>query len=225
MSHVSPVAAAASASAAGPAGFLRRIALAASLAEFAVSLLLLRGSEPCDATDAEAELGSSEYAKEVLGAVWGFPPSLELEKEAAVQKCIVELIGLELVESAHDCSEGGLAVAFAESGFPNQVGVRVELTSEELPAECTIFGEDASRIVISCDPNYVGRIQEVGLKYGVAVDPVGQTVPEKFEVLVNGKLVVSAAVTELKDVWEHALERALHVEAAEELVSSGTERS
>ncbi len=189
------------------------------------TLLLLRGSEPGDTTDAEAEFGSSEDAKEVLGAVWGFPPSLELEKESAVQKCIIELIGLELVESAHDCSEGGLAVALAESGFPNQAGVRVELTSEELPAECTMFGEDASRILISCDPNNVGRIQEVGLKYGVSVDPIGQTVPEQFEVLVDGKMVVAAAVSELKDVWEHALERALHVEAAEEMVPSALERS
>src|SRR5207245_741478 len=50
------------------------------------TLVLLRGSEPGDASDAEAEFGSSEYAKEVLGQMWGFPPSLELEHEAALQK-------------------------------------------------------------------------------------------------------------------------------------------
>ncbi|MBZ5648128.1 MAG: phosphoribosylformylglycinamidine synthase subunit PurL [Acidobacteriia bacterium] len=189
------------------------------------ALLLLHGSEPGDATDAEVELGSSEYAKEVLGAVWGFPPSLELEKEAAVQKCIIELIGLELVESAHDCSEGGLAVALAESGFPNGIGVRVELKDDNLPPECTIFGEDASRILTSCDAISLGRIQQVALKYGVAVDSIGQTVPEKFEMFVNGRPVVSAAVSELKGVWEHALERALHVETVDELVPSGLDRS
>ncbi|HVP42963.1 MAG TPA: phosphoribosylformylglycinamidine synthase subunit PurL [Terriglobales bacterium] len=189
------------------------------------ALILLRGSEPGDVTDAEAEFGSSEYAKEVLGAVWGFPPSLELEKEAALQKCILELIAQELVASAHDCSEGGLAVALAESAFPRNVGVQVEVRSDELPTECTIFGEDASRILISCDPNNVGRIQEVALKYGVAADLLGQTVPENFVVSVNGQPVVSAAVSELKDVWEHALERALHVETAEELVPSVLERS
>ena len=52
------------------------------------TLVLLRASEPGDATDAETEFGSSEYAKEVLGSVWGFPPALELEREAALQKAI-----------------------------------------------------------------------------------------------------------------------------------------
>ncbi len=189
------------------------------------ALLLLRGSEPGDVTDAEAEFGSSEYAKEVLGAVWGFPPALELEKEAALQKCILALISQGLVASAHDCSEGGLAVALAESAFPRSVGVKVEVRSDELPAECTIFGEDASRILVSCDPNNVGRIQEVGLKYGVAADLLGQTVTENFAISINGRPVVSAAVSELKDVWEHALERALHVETAEESVPLVLERS
>ena len=190
-----------------------------------LALVLLRGGEPGDATDAEAEFGSSEYAKEVLGAVWGFPPSLELEKEAALQKCIVELVSQGLVDSAHDCSDGGLAVALAESAFPRNIGVKAQLRSEELPLECTIFGEDPSRILISCDPNNVGRIQEVALKYALAADLIGQTVPEKFELIVNGRPVVSALVSELKGVWEHALQRALHVETAEELVPSVLERS
>jgi len=77
------------------------------------AVVLLRGSEPGDATDAEVEFGSSEYAKSVLGELWGFPPALGLEGEAAVQKTIIELIGAGLVDSAHDCSEGGLAVALA----------------------------------------------------------------------------------------------------------------
>ncbi len=211
----------------GVVGVLEDLEKAASY-EFpsaGLSLVLLRGSEPGDATDAEAEFGSSEYAKEVLGAVWGFPPALELEKEAALQKCVLELIAQGLVASAHDCSEGGLAVALAESAFPRNLGVKVEVRSDELPAECTVFGEDASRILLSCDPNNVGRIQEVALKYAVAADPLGQTVPENFVVNVNGRPVVSAAVSELKDVWEHALERALHVETAEELVPSVLERN
>ncbi len=188
------------------------------------TLVLLRASEPGDITDAEAEFGSSEYAKEVLGQVWGFPPALELEREAALQKCLIELIGQGVVESAHDCSEGGLAVALAESGFPTDTGVRVRLESE-LPAEYVLFGEDASRVVVSCDPNNLGRIQEVAVRYGVAAETLGQTVTEHLEIVLNGRPVVRAAVSELKDAWEHALERALHVETAEELVPSGLERS
>src|SRR5271167_2143671 len=129
------------------------------------ALVLLRASEPGDLTDAESEFGSSEYAKEILGTIWGFPPALELEREAALQKAVVEMIGAGLVDSAHDCSEGGIAVTLAESAFPNGVGVRVNLASQDLPPEFVLFGEDASRVVISCDRSHLSRIQQVAAKY------------------------------------------------------------
>jgi phosphoribosylformylglycinamidine synthase len=150
---------------------------------------------------------------------------LELEKEAALQKCIVELIRQGLVESVHDCSEGGLAVAVAESAFPNAVGARIELASGGLPAEFLLFGEDASRVLISCASEHAGRIQELAVEYGVAADVLGETVPEKIEIVVDGRQVVAATVSELRDAWARALERALHVETAEELVPSVLERS
>jgi phosphoribosylformylglycinamidine synthase len=81
------------------------------------AVVLLRASESGDLTDAESEFGSSEYATEVLRALWGFPPALELKREAALQKAIVEMIQAGLVDSAHDCSEGGIAVTLAESAF------------------------------------------------------------------------------------------------------------
>src|SRR5215831_11191074 len=80
------------------------------------ALVMLRGSEPGDASDVEAEFGSSEYAKEIFGRLWGFPPALEIEREAALQKAILEMIDAGLIESAKDCSEGGIAVTLAESG-------------------------------------------------------------------------------------------------------------
>ncbi len=114
--------------------------------------MLLRAGEAADITDVESEFGSSEYAKEILGALWGYPPELDLEKEAALQKAVIELIQQGLVESVHDCSDGGLAVALAEKTFAKGVGARVNLASGGLPAEFVLFGEDASRIVLSCDP-------------------------------------------------------------------------
>src|SRR4029077_2297881 len=128
------------------------------------AVVLLQGSEPGDATDAEVEFGSSEYAKEILGELWGFPPALELEKEAALQKAIVELVDAGLIDSAHDCSEGGLAVALARASFPNGIGCRIELSANELAPEFVLFGEDASRIVISCDPGNVARIKQLAQK-------------------------------------------------------------
>jgi len=188
------------------------------------SVLLLRGSEPGDSVDAEAELGSSEYAKEILGAVWGFPPALDLEKEAALQKCIVELIRQGLVDSAHDCSDGGLAVALAESAFTTGVGARIELASNGLAAEFLLFGEDASRILISCAGEHVGRIQELAVECGIAADVLGETVPERIEITVDGRQLAAAGVSELKQAWASALERALQAGTAEELVPA-VERS
>src|SRR5450755_2524463 len=90
-------------------------------------IVLLRASEPGDAVDAELEFGSSEYAKEVLGAVWGYPPGLDLEREATLQRALVAMMQAGLVESAHDCADGGLAVALVEAALPAGMGLSVQL--------------------------------------------------------------------------------------------------
>jgi len=176
------------------------------------AIVLLRASEPGDLTDAETEFGSSEYAKEILGEVWGFPPALELEREAVLQKAVIELIGAGLVDSAHDCSEGGIAVTLAESAFAKGVGVRVNLASLELPPEFVLFGEDASRVVISCDRSYLVRIQQVAGKYRISVEQIGETGSARVEIGIDGRVVVSATVSELRDSYEGALETALRTE-------------
>src|SRR5215813_5989834 len=109
------------------------------------AIVLLRGSEPGDAIDAAVEFGSSEYAKEILGELWGYPPNLELEAESALHKTVLELAQAGVLDSAHDCSDGGLAVALAECCFRNGVGARVDIASNDLVPECVLFGEDASR--------------------------------------------------------------------------------
>ena len=183
------------------------------------ALVLLRGSEPGDASDVEAEFGSSEYAKEILGRIWGFPPALEMEKEAALQKAIVQMIDEGLVESAKDCTEGGLAVTLAESGFARGVGAQVMLASAGLVPEFVLFGEDASRILISCDQKNVERIKEVAVKYALSAEDIGSTVPDNLEIRVDSKLAATAPVSELKKVWANALEEALHTEIEEHAVS------
>jgi len=189
------------------------------------AIVLLHAGAEADITDAEAEFGSSEYAKEILGAIWGFPPALELEKEAALHKCIVELINQGAIESAHDCSDGGLAVALAEAGFLNTIGARVNLKEQELPPEFVLFGEDASRIVVSCDPAQLGKVREIAVKYGIAADHIGETSPGVLEIAIGGKTVASAPVSELKQAWASALERALHPDTAEHLVPEILQKS
>ncbi|HZQ23053.1 MAG TPA: phosphoribosylformylglycinamidine synthase subunit PurL [Terriglobales bacterium] len=176
------------------------------------TIVLLRAGEPGDITDVQSEFGSSEYAKSVLGLVWGYPPALELEREAALQKAVVEIIRSGLVDSAHDCADGGLAVTLAEKAFPNSIGFRVDVAGNGVPAEFVLFGEDASRVVFSCDPASVGRIKEVAGKYDLSADAIGETVPDSVEIRVDGAVVVSAAIRELRSVYDEALERALRAD-------------
>jgi len=172
-------------------------------------IVLLRANEPGDALDAELEFGSSEYAKEILEAVWGYPPGLDLEKEATLQRALVALIEAGLVESAHDCSDGGLAVALVESALPAGVGLNVNLSKQHIALEFLLFGEDAGRIVLSCDPAHLPRIQQVADEYGVFADVLGETGSDRVEIAVNGQFVISASVAELREAYEGALERAL----------------
>ena len=173
------------------------------------TIVLLRATEPGDITDAETEFGSSEYAKEVLGTVWGYPPALDLKQEAALQRALLEMIAAGLVDSAHDCSEGGIAVTLAESAMPLSMGLTVNLTSQGLPPEFVLFGEDASRVVISCDSSHLARIQERAVKYGVSAEPIGETVPDRIEIRLDGRVVVAAAIGKLREAYENALQNAL----------------
>jgi phosphoribosylformylglycinamidine synthase subunit PurL len=183
-----------------------------SFASSGRTIVLLRAGEAADITDVESEFGSSEYAKEVLGALWGYPPELDLEKEAALQKAVIELIQQGVAESVHDCSDGGLAVALAEKAFANNVGARVNLASNGLPPEFALFGEDASRIVLSCDPRNVGRIQQIAEEYGIAADVLGETIPGRLEISLDGNVIVSAAISELSAAYETALESVLQTD-------------
>jgi phosphoribosylformylglycinamidine synthase len=177
------------------------------------TIVLLRGGEEADIADVESEFGSSEYAKEILGALWGYPPELDLEKEVELQKAVIELIQQSLVDSVHDCSEGGVTVALAEKAFAKGVGAQVSLVSKGLPAEFVLFGEDASRIVVSCDPGNVARIKQVAEQHEIVADVLGETIPERLEISFDGRVVVSAAVSELRAAYENALEMALRADA------------
>ncbi|GAC1600042.1 MAG: phosphoribosylformylglycinamidine synthase subunit PurL [Myxococcales bacterium] len=107
-------------------------------------------------------LGGSEYLKTVHGAVQGMPPPLDLAREKAVQGCVRALVRAGLLGTAHDCSEGGLAVALAEACFSKGLGADLSLdralAGHPVPrADALLFGEDASRIVIAYAPAAAAR--------------------------------------------------------------------
>jgi phosphoribosylformylglycinamidine (FGAM) synthase-like enzyme len=105
-----------------------------------------------------------------------------------------------------------MAVALGEKAFANGVGARVNLASGGLFAEFVLFGEEASRIILSCDPGNVARIKEVAGKHGIAAEVIGETIPERLEISVDGTTIISTAVSELNVAYETALESALRTD-------------
>jgi phosphoribosylformylglycinamidine synthase len=188
-------------------------------------VFVLAAGDSSEPARAEAEFGSSEYAKEILGEIWGVPPALDLKQEAALQKCLRELIQVGGIESAHDISDGGFAVALAESSFPLKVGAEINLTSNGSLAETLLFGEHATRVLITCDQKNAENIKRTALQWGLQAVRVGRTVPEKLEIRIDSSLVVSAAVSELRQVWDTALVRALHADTREHLVPETLQKS
>ena len=125
---------------------------------------------------------------------------------------MLELIEKGLIESAHDCSDGGLATALAESSFVKEIGIKVELASRGLAAETVLFGEDASRILLSCDRNKTPNIQHLAVNFGLSAQTIGETVDGNLKISVDGQSVISALVIELKEAWSCALQQALDTE-------------
>jgi phosphoribosylformylglycinamidine synthase len=185
-------------------------------------VVLLHAGSP----STEIDFGSSEYAKELLGQLWGTPPALDIQKEAALQKLMLALIDQRLIESAHDCAEGGLAVVLAESAFVKNMGVRIDLSSAETFGTLgALFAETGSRIVISCDPNKTAHIKQVAVESGLRADLLGTTIDNRIEISVDGEPAVSASVSELKELWGSALEKALHTQTPEHLVPEVLQKS
>ncbi len=147
-------------------------------------------------------LGGSEYLFAVHGLSRGLPPPLDFAREKAVQKAVRRCVREGLLRAAHDCSEGGLAVALAELCFGKDLGCRVTLRAPPRP-DALIFGEDASRIVVSYAPSERARVEAACKSEGAQIEEIGE---------VGGPLlriegVLEARVLELKEAWAAAIPR------------------
>ncbi|HYO82495.1 MAG TPA: phosphoribosylformylglycinamidine synthase subunit PurL [Bryobacteraceae bacterium] len=163
------------------------------------TLVLLGGLGDSD----EVRFGGTQYAKNVLKDLWGLPPVLDMRFEKQLQAAMRQVATEGLAESAHDLSDGGLAVALAECSFEFGIGAKVELDSDLRP-EFLLFGEAASRILVSCtDPS---RIQTIADKFGVPAMLAGVTVEGRLEITNRGLPLISSAVSDLRKAWDRALE-------------------
>ena len=177
------------------------------------AIVLLDGAD--DAASARSletlsrEFSSSEYAKTIHGIVAGAPPDIDLAAEKRLQDCLVALAADRVVESAHDLSDGGLAVAIAESAFGSEdFTARVALDSFA-PAEYALFGESGARAIVTSKVTSLARVMEIAAKYSVGARRIGEVARGDLRIEINGVVYASAAVSALREIWATALEKAL----------------
>ncbi|HET7695472.1 MAG TPA: phosphoribosylformylglycinamidine synthase subunit PurL [Vicinamibacterales bacterium] len=149
------------------------------------------------------ELGGSEYLKTIHGLVRGDAPALDLAREAALIRLVTESASAGLLRSAHDCSDGGIAVTLAECSFDTGgVGVTADLASE-----VELFSETASRIVVSVEASKEQELLARAAAAGVPARRIGTTGGSRLAIHVDGRSAIDVAVTEAERLWSTALER------------------
>ncbi|MFN8232700.1 MAG: phosphoribosylformylglycinamidine synthase subunit PurL [Actinomycetota bacterium] len=147
-----------------------------------------------------AELGGSEFSEAVLREEGGRPPALDLGAERALIDLLVEAASRDVLTSAHDLSDGGLAVALAEAAMEGGHGCAVTVGGD-LPPHVALFSESASRALVSVEPACEDRLAELASGHGVPCARLGETGGPR--VVVDG--LFDTTVTELRDAYERAL--------------------
>ena len=181
-------------------------------------ILLLEGGNETDAAvkpsaTAAREFSSSEYAKRIGGIVAGEPPAIDLAAEKRLIDCLVALADAGTAQSAHDLSDGGLAVAIAESCFAAKgLGADVKIEGEA-KAEYDLFGERGARAIVTVARGKVGAVLLTAREYKVGAREIGKvTRGNSLRIEYAGRPMLSADVSALEDAWKHSLERKLKVQ-------------
>jgi phosphoribosylformylglycinamidine synthase II len=163
-----------------------------------------------------AELGGSEYLYRVHGLIRGQAPALDLDAEKRLQRLLVDAAAEGLLLSAHDCSEGGIAVTLAECCFDTGgIGVIAQFSKDEgrrtkddgLGQDAVLFSESASRVVVSTSPEDLEAFLEKAKAAGVPAEVVGRTGGTRITIQVAGAEGLDIGVADAEHVWAHAIER------------------
>jgi len=167
------------------------------------------------------EIGGSEYLAACHGRVAGAPPALDLDEAVALIDFLIDGASAGLFRSAHDASDGGLAVALAECGIVAdraRLGVEADLDAApgggDVSSAALWFGESQSRVVLSCDPSRTAEVAELAARHGVPLARVGRVgdVDGPFRVR-GGGVAVDVAIDRLREVYESALPRRMSEQA------------
>ena len=168
------------------------------------------------------DLSISEYAATVLGksteamAAEGVVPEIDLNNELAVQAACLEAAEAGLLKSAHDCSDGGLAIALAECCFSSlntaAIGAAVELGGT-LPTVSVLFSESPSRIIVSFAEEGLAAVKEIAARNNCTLTRLGHVKADRLRIAVSGETVIDTPVADLESVWRTSLEGKLRAEA------------
>ena len=173
------------------------------------AIVLLDGMNP-GSPDSAQEFSSSEYSKTIGGIVAGEPPAIDLAAEKRLIDCLVALASAGIVQSAHDISDGGLAVTLAESCFAaNGFGASLPLT-ESAPAEHLLFGERGARCVVSVSPANLAAVLATARQYSVGARELGKVTGDAaLRIEIQGHAAVDSPLDLLRDIWANSLERTI----------------
>src|ERR1700723_828252 len=160
----------------------------------------------------QIEFSSSEYAKAIRGIVGGAPPAIDLDAEKRLIECLVKLAAERAILSAHDISDGGVAVTVAEScfhseGLSAEIGLGSSKEVDEAP-EFALFGERGARCVVSTSPASLARATAIAAQYGVKVQQIGNVTRADFRIQLKGVPVVRGEVDSFLQTWSEPLEKA-----------------
>jgi phosphoribosylformylglycinamidine synthase len=161
--------------------------------------------------ETKEEIGGTEYLKVVHSQERGMPPDLDLDTEAALHKAVLESITAGLVKSAHDCADGGLAVALAECTFrgnDDPLGCEVALESQ-IRTDALLFGESQSRVILTAAAADVEKLKAIAAKHGVPFSVIGKTGGGSLVIKANGAVLVDSQVAHLKKLWQEAIPKLL----------------
>jgi phosphoribosylformylglycinamidine (FGAM) synthase-like enzyme len=158
------------------------------------------------------ELGGSEYLRALHGLEKGRPPGIDLEREKAVQDFCREAIARGLIRSAHDTSEGGLAVCAAECCLlgRTRVGCVIDLEDTIRP-DALLFSETQSRLLVSTAPRDLPQLLRLAEERAVPAKAIGQAGGKEFIIRRGGRELVRLPVEQIYDVWKKALPESLSV--------------
>jgi phosphoribosylformylglycinamidine synthase len=164
--------------------------------------------------DPDASLGGTEYLKTVHGLVAGDVPRVDLARERALIEVLVEAAARRLIVSAHDCSDGGLAVTLAECAFDSGgIGLLVEVpvagggAFSEWTSLAALFGEAGGRAIVSIDPAQRAALQSLAAQAHVPMAVIGTTGGTRIRIAVAGQPGIDCSLTEAEQLWSSALGR------------------